>query len=67
MEITKIRYFVIMVFKRFRVFSCFILVFGMSQIINGQDYDSLKVERFSIHAQATIINQFKPAFHATYS
>jgi high affinity Mn2+ porin len=34
---------------------------------NAQQTDSLKNERFSIHAQTTVINQFKPAFSAKYS
>lgn len=29
--------------------------------------DSLKVERFSIHAQTTVIHQYKPGFSAQYS
>jgi high affinity Mn2+ porin len=33
----------------------------------GQRADSLKNERFSIHAQATVINQFKPSFQAKYT
>lgn len=32
-----------------------------------QNSDTIKEERFSIHAQATVINQYKPTFHATYS
>jgi high affinity Mn2+ porin len=35
--------------------------------ICGQTSDSLRQERFSIHAQATIINQQKPHFKAAYS
>ncbi len=33
----------------------------------AQNSDSLKNERFSIHAQTTIINQYKPSFFASYS
>lgn len=33
----------------------------------AQQTDSIKNDRFSIHAQTTVINQFKPAFHAKYS
>jgi high affinity Mn2+ porin len=33
----------------------------------AQQTDSLKKERFSLHAQATIINQFKPGFSAPYT
>ena len=35
--------------------------------VSGQQSDSLKEEIFSIHAQATVINQYKPAFSAKYS
>jgi high affinity Mn2+ porin len=35
--------------------------------INAQEIDTLKNERFSIHAQTTVINQFKPAFSAKYT
>lgn len=34
---------------------------------NAQQSDTLKEERFSIHAQATVITQFKPSFKAKYS
>jgi high affinity Mn2+ porin len=33
----------------------------------GQTNDTLKNDRFSIHAQTTVINQFKPAFKANYT
>lgn len=32
----------------------------------GQEADTLKVERFSVHGQTTIINQYKPGFTAKY-
>jgi high affinity Mn2+ porin len=35
--------------------------------VAGQQADTLKDERFSFHAQATVITQFKPAFAAKYS
>lgn len=35
--------------------------------LDAQETDTLKNDRFSIHAQATVINQFKPGFHAGYS
>lgn len=35
--------------------------------LKAQDTDPVKNERFSVHAQTTIINQFKPAFTAKYS
>lgn len=34
---------------------------------NGQITDTLKNDRFSIHAQTTVINQLKPAFKAKYT
>lgn len=34
---------------------------------NGQTTDTLKNDRFSIHAQTTVINQLKPAFKAKYT
>lgn len=36
-------------------------------IAKAQKNDSLVNERFSIHAQTTVINQFKPSFRAKYS
>jgi high affinity Mn2+ porin len=33
----------------------------------GQTFDSTKVEQFSVHFQATIINQIKPGFKVPYS
>lgn len=33
----------------------------------AQQTDTLKNDRFSIHAQTTVINQFKPSFSAKYS
>jgi high affinity Mn2+ porin len=65
--IIKVRYLCPMEFKKLRLIFYFPALLGICQIINGQEFDSSKVERFSIHAQATIINQFKPAFHAPYS
>ncbi len=35
--------------------------------VNGQQPDTLKEDRFSIHAQTTVITQFKPAFAAKYT
>lgn len=35
--------------------------------ITAQKIDSIKNDRFSIHAQTTIINQFKPSFNAKYT
>lgn len=50
-----------------------ILLYGLSMLTlivqktNAQDADSNKVERFSIHAQTTVINQYKFAYSAPYS
>ena len=35
--------------------------------VNGQETDSIKQERFSIHAQSTVITQYKPTFSAKYT
>jgi len=35
--------------------------------VNGQNSDSTKDDRFTIHAQTTVITQWKPAFKAKYS
>lgn len=35
--------------------------------IKAQQIDNIKNDRFSIHAQTTFINQFKPSFSAKYS
>lgn len=44
-----------------------IILFFIATRVNGQQVDSIKEERFSIHAQATVINQYKPSFSAKYS
>jgi len=35
--------------------------------VNAQEADTLKNDRFSIHAQTTVITQYKPAFKAKYT
>lgn len=40
---------------------------GFVSTIHAQQTDTLKEERFSVHAQATVINQYKPSFNARYS
>jgi hypothetical protein len=44
-------------------------VFLMSSIIclGQNEIDSVKNYRFSIHAQTTVINQFKPSFNVKYT
>ncbi|WP_036880099.1 carbohydrate porin [Xylanibacter oryzae] len=38
-----------------------------SVALYAQSGDTLKDERFSLHGQVTVISQYKPSFHATYS
>ena len=45
----------------------FVLLITLIPKIYGQQVDSLKNDNFSIHAQATIITQYKPAFGAKYT
>jgi high affinity Mn2+ porin len=51
-------------FKKYIVLALFIL-FVLK--MNGQDVDTTGEERFTIHAQSTVITQYKPAFYAKYS
>ncbi len=48
-----------------------VILFAALGIFNAYTYaqpsDSIKNDRFSVHYQATIINQFKPSFAAKYS
>ncbi|HQG39232.1 MAG TPA: carbohydrate porin, partial [Chitinophagales bacterium] len=48
------------------VITVFLFLFSIS-IFAKIPFDSTKNDRFSIHAQATVINQFKPKFKANYS
>lgn len=50
--------------KRHLAFLVLILIVSK---VYGQQTDSLKEERFSIHAQVTVITQYKPAFNAKYT
>jgi len=45
----------------------FFLLTVTNLTIKAQQIDSVKNDRFSIHAQTTVINQFKPSFNAKYS
>jgi high affinity Mn2+ porin len=46
----------------------FLLIFIFTALkVTAQQPDTLKDERFSIHAQATVISQFKPAFYSKYT
>lgn len=47
--------------------SIFILTALSLKLQAQQQADTLKNDRFSIHAQITVINQFKPGFSAKYS
>jgi high affinity Mn2+ porin len=44
-----------------------IILFLISGLTFAQSSDTLKNERFSIHGQTTVINQFKPGFSAKYT
>jgi len=50
--------------KRYIVLQVFILIVLK---MNAHQADTTQNERFSIHAQATVITQYKPAFYAKYS
>ncbi len=50
--------------KRYIVLLVFILIVLK---VNAQQADTIKEERFSIHAQTTVISQFKHAFNAKYT
>jgi high affinity Mn2+ porin len=50
-----------------RVFGIFIVLGLSCSLAVAQQTDTLKNDRFTIHAQTTIINQFKPGFSADYS
>ncbi|NWJ51030.1 MAG: carbohydrate porin [Bacteroidetes bacterium] len=50
--------------KRLIAFIIFILTIVN---VNGQQTDTIKDDRFSVHAQTTVITQYKPAFTAKYS
>jgi len=43
------------------------ILLGFSFYLQAQQTDTLSTERFSIHAQATVIDQYKPGFSARYS
>lgn len=46
---------------------CFSIALFLTPFLSAQENDSLKNHWLTIHAQATIIHQFKPSFHAPYS
>jgi high affinity Mn2+ porin len=48
-------------------YNFFFVFFFTALKVTGQQPDTLKDERFSIHVQTTVINQFKPAFYAKYT
>jgi high affinity Mn2+ porin len=45
----------------------FLVLNLMACKVNGQQADTLAKERFSIHAQTTVITQYKPAFNVKYT
>jgi high affinity Mn2+ porin len=45
-----------------------LIIFILTPIkISGQENDTLKNDRLSVHAQTTVITQYKPAFRSKYS
>ncbi len=52
---------------RLKNITTFLLLTLTYLTINAQKIDSVKNDRFSIHAQTTVINQFKPSFSAKYT
>lgn len=56
--------------KIYRILKSLMPLFILIKInmpLHAQQTDSVSNDRFSIHAQTTIINQFKPAFSAKYT
>ena len=50
----------------YKHYPVFLLIF-FTAVVNAQQPDTLKNERFSIHAQTTVVAQFKPAFKVPYT
>ncbi len=50
-----------------RYLTSLFLLISIPFLSKAQQSDSIKEDRFSIHTQTTVINQFKPSFRATYS
>ncbi len=50
---------------KFYLTNCLAAFFALS--VHAQNVDSSATERFSVHAQTTVVNQFKPEFKAKYS
>ena len=50
-----------------KIFPAVIILLIANKLIIAQQSDTLKNDRFSIHAQTTVINQFKPVFSAKYT
>lgn len=53
--------------KSARLFTSIFTISIIFSQLNAQQSDTLKDERFSLHFQTTVINQFKPSFSAKYS
>ena len=51
---------------KIRMFKSIVLILATLEV-NGQQPDTTRLEKFSFHAQTTVINQFKPAFKANYT
>lgn len=52
--------------KKYNCIVIALIVFNVIKV-SAQQTDTLKDERFSVHAQATVITQYKPSFSAKYS
>ena len=50
-----------------RIFLAVIILLIVNKLLVAHQSDTLKNDRFSIHAQTTVINQFKPVFSAKYA
>ena len=50
-----------------KLFSTLLFALYILNYFAQEQTDSLKVERFTIHAQTTVISQYKPSFSAPYS
>ena len=54
-------------FYQTKILFAFVVLNLIAYKVNGQEADTLTNERFSIHAQTTVITQYKPAFNAKYT
>lgn len=52
---------------KYGIVTVLICLLANPNLLFAQQADTIKNDWFSFHAQATVVNQFKPAFHANYS